>query len=128
MQIVESPAASCVVSTFVRTPNLAAICSFELLITEVIVHLCFHPFINVATQKDFENILDVFSSLNVVLLEQLSYDLSFTIRHANDGYVNFLEMLWQSPDVICHSLLMVKCINRHKPNTRASSFNWSAGS
>ena len=60
---------------------IVGIRTFRFFITEVVIHLSLHHLFQGTSQKVFQGLLDVLSSLDVILLQQLMDNVPFALRH-----------------------------------------------
>lgn len=74
---------------FVPVAVIIRIGPFRFFIAEVVVHFGFHHFLDGAAEKILESILDIFSSFDIVLLQELLDNLTFTFNHyyLMDGFL-----------------------------------------
>ena len=56
----------------------------------MIIHLCFHHFLDGAAEKVFQRFLDVCSRLNVIFLQQSLNDIPFSFGHGSGSEDFFL--------------------------------------
>jgi molecular chaperone DnaK len=60
---------------------IVGIRTLRFFITEVVIHLSLHHLFQGTSQKVFQGLLDVLSSLDVILLQQLMDNVPFALRH-----------------------------------------------
>lgn len=69
--------------------TIAVIITFgtlRFLISEMVTHLSFHHFLDRAAEQIFQGILNVFSTLDIILIQQLTNDITFSFCHLYSVY------------------------------------------
>ena len=68
---------------FIAVSIIVVVRTLGFFVPKMILHFCFHHFLDGAAKKIFKSILDIFSSLNIVFFEKLTNDISFSFCHFN---------------------------------------------
>lgn len=71
---------------FVIISIIIVIGTLRFLISEMIIHFCFHHFFNCFAQKIFQSILNIFGCLNIVFLQKLTDNVTFSFCHLYPMY------------------------------------------
>ena len=81
--------AGCELLFLVAIPVIVTVGALGLLISQMVIHLCFHHFLDGSAEKILQGFLDVSSSLNIVFLQQSLNNVPFSFGHGS-GSENFL--------------------------------------